>query len=168
MADVKDKIYSQYLSEQKRYKRFVPILRYFGYSMLILYLILLFTQKGLPPKFFLLNIYSIYCNMSLFIIYEYYKVPTIFQNLFSHDEEIVKESYWLINSKRNEIYQNFLIELYGKNYKPEQLSFDLDEIKKMILSLERSDWKKIGKIYFTVFLIVSLLLFYLLLPDEVI
>ncbi|HMZ65372.1 MAG TPA: hypothetical protein PLF66_14845, partial [Leptospiraceae bacterium] len=101
-------------------------------------------------------------------IYEYYKVPTIFQNLFSDDEEIVKESYWLINSKRNEIYQNFLIELYGKNYKPEQLSFDLDEIKKMILSLERSDWKKIGKIYFTVFLIVSLLLFYLLLPDEVI
>ncbi len=80
---------------------------------------------------------------------------------------MVFDSYGIINSNRKEIYRSFLIELYGRNYTEEQMNYDLEKIKEIILSLERLDWEKIGKIYFIVFFIISILLFNLLYPLEV-
>ncbi len=159
-------LYKQYKSEQKRYRLFVPILRYFGFSMLGLYLYLLFSQKGLDTKYFLLNIYAMYCNASVMILFQYYKIPQIFKNLFSQNELLVIESYRVINDNRNEIYCSFLMELYGRNYKPEQMNHNLTEMKDLILSLETLDWEKIGRVYFSVFFLISGFLFYLLYPLE--
>ena len=80
---------------------------------------------------------------------------------------MVIDSYGIINSNRKEIYRSFLVELYGRNYTEEQMNYNLDETKRLILSLERLDWEKIGKIYFLVFFIISILLFNLLYPLEV-
>ncbi len=164
---MQNNLYNQYKSEQKRYKLFVPLLRYFGFSMLGLYLYLLFSVKGLDTKYFLLNIYALYCNASVMILFQYYKIPSLFRNLFSQTESVVNDSYGIINSNRIEIHRSFLVELYGRNYTEEQMNYNLDEIKKLILSLERLDWEKIGKIYFIVFFIISILLFNLLYPLEV-
>jgi hypothetical protein len=163
---VNSKLYKQYKSEQKRYKIIVPLLRYFGFSMLGVYLYLLFSEKGLAPKYFLLNIYAIYCNASVMILFQYYKIPQLFKNLFSQDESLALESYRLINDNRNEIYRAFLMELYGRNYKPEQMNHSLIEMKELILSLETLNWAKIGKVYFGVFFLISGLLIYLLYPIE--
>lgn len=167
MTTVIETLYRQYKAEQKRYKVFVPCLRYFGYSMLLFYLFLLFTQKGLAPKYFLLNIYAIYTNLSLFVLYEYYKIPMLFQNLFSEDQRLIDESYRLIDSNRNEIYKTFLMEIYGRNYKQELFDCNLDEIKNLILSLNRYDWKFIGRTYFSIYMLISIFLLYLLYPLEV-
>ena len=101
------------------------------------------------------------------ILFQYYKIPSLFRNLFSQTESVVNDSYGIINSNRIEIHRSFLVELYGRNYTEEQMNYNLDEIKKLILSLERLDWEKIGKIYFIVFFIISILLFNLLYPLEV-
>ncbi|MBP9162567.1 MAG: hypothetical protein KBF99_05260, partial [Leptospiraceae bacterium] len=77
---MQNNLYNQYKSEQKRYKLFVPLLRYFGFSMLGLYLYLLFSVKGLDTKYFLLNIYALYCNASVMILFQYYKIPSLFRN----------------------------------------------------------------------------------------
>ncbi len=159
-------LYKQYKSEQKRYKLFVPILRYFGFSMLGLYLYLLFSEKGLAPKYFLLNIYAMYCNASVMVLFQSYKIPWLFKNLLSHNENLANESYRLINNNRDEIYRAFLMELYGRNYKPEEMNHNQEEIKTLILSLETLDWDKISKIYFSIFFLISGFLFYLLYPLE--
>ena len=165
--EMEEKLYNQYISEQKRYKLFVPLLRYLAYSMLGLYLYLLFSQKGLDPKYFLLNIYALYCNASVMVLFQIYKVPTLFQNLISKDEMLISESYRIIDSNRSEIYISFLKELYGRNYTEEQANFSLKEIQSLIQSLERPNWKLIGRIYFVIFCLVSLFLFNLLYPLEV-
>jgi hypothetical protein len=159
-------LYKQYQSEQKRYKLFVPLLRYFGFSMLGLYLYLLFSQKGLDTKYFLVNIYALYCNASVMILFQYYKIPNLFENLFSKNEILVNDSYQIINSNRDQIYRSFLIELYGRNYPDDHMKYELNEIKNLILSLGRLEWKKIGRIYFTIFFIISFLLAYYLFPME--
>jgi len=156
--EMEEKLYNQYISEQKRYKLFVPLLRYLAYSMLGLYLYLLFSQKGLDPKYFLLNIYALYCNASVMVLFQIYKVPTLFQNLISKDEMLISESYRIIDNNRSEIYISFLKEL---------ANFSLKEIQSLIQSLERPNWKLIGRIYFVIFCLVSLFLFNLLYPLEV-
>jgi hypothetical protein len=100
------------------------------------------------------------------ILFQYYKIPQLFKNLFSQDESLALESYRLINDNRNEIYRAFLMELYGRNYKPEQMNHSLIEMKELILSLETLNWAKIGKVYFGVFFLISGLLIYLLYPIE--
>lgn len=161
-----ESLYIEYKAEQRQYKFFVPLLRYFGFSMLGLYLYLLFSIKGLHPKYFLLNIYAMYCNASVMILFQYYKIPKLFENLFERDEVLVEKSYRLIDSKRSEIYESFLLELFGRNFTEEQLQFGLGEIKNLILSQDRLEWRKIGKFYFAVFFIISILLFYFLIPIE--
>lgn len=165
--EMEEKLYRQYKSEQKRYKLFVSLLRYLAYSMLGLYLYLLFFQKGLDPKYFLLNIYALYCNASVMVLFQFYKVPTLFQNLISKDEILISESYRIIDNKRSEIYISFLKELYGRNYKEDQINFSLKEIQSLLLSLERVNWELIGRIYFFIFCVVSFLLFNFLYPLEV-
>ena len=161
-----ESLYIEYKSEQKKYKLFVTLFRYFGFSMLGLYLYLLFSVKGLHPKYFLLNIYAMYCNASVMILFQYYKVPKLFENLFAQDESLLQNSYRIIDDNRTEIYQSFLLELYGRNFTEDQLQYGLEEIKNLILSLERLEWRKIGKFYFAVFFIISVLLFYFLFPIE--
>ena len=165
--EMQEKLYRQYNLEQKRYKLFVRILRSLAYSMLFLYLYLLFSKKGLDPKYFLLNIYALYCNASVMVLFQLYKVPTLFQNLISNDEMLISESYRIIDNNRSEIYISFLKELYGRNYTEEQANFSLKEIQSLIHSLKRSNWKLIGRIYFVFFCLVSLFLFNLLYPLEV-
>lgn len=161
-----ESLYKEYQAEQKRYRLFVPLLRYFGFLMLALYLYLLFSVKGLDPKYFLLNIYAMYCNASVMILFQYYKIPRIFENLFAKDEYLVQQSYRVIDDNRVEVYKTFLSELYGRNYSEDQLSYGLEEIKNIIIIQDRLEWRKIGKIYFTVFFIISSLLFYYLFPIE--
>lgn len=107
-----------------------------------------------------------YCNASVMILFQYYKIPRLFKNLLSSDDNLVAESYELINSNRDEIYRAFLMELYGRNYKPEQMNHSQEEMKALILSLETLDWDKISKIYFGIFFLISGFLFYLLYPLE--
>ncbi len=107
-----------------------------------------------------------YCNASVMILFQYYKIPRLFKNLLSSDENLVHESYGLINDNRDEIYRKFLMELYGRNYKPEQMNHNQEEMKSLILSLETLDWNKIGKFYFSAFFLISGFLFYLLYPLE--
>jgi len=161
-----ESLYKDYIAEQKKYKFFVPLLRYFGFLMLGFYLYLLFSVKGLHPKYFLLNVYAMYCNASVMILFQYYKVPKLFENLFAYDESLIQNSYRVIDGNRTDIYKSFLLELYGRNYTEEQLQYELEEIKNLIVSLDRLEWRKIGKIYFAVFFIISVLLFYSLLPIE--
>ncbi|MBP7282012.1 MAG: hypothetical protein KBA66_10565 [Leptospiraceae bacterium] len=161
-----ESLYIEYKAEQRKYKLFVPILRYFGFLMLGLYLYLLFSVKGLDPKYFLLNIYAMYCNVSVMILFQYYKVPRLFENLFSKDKSLVFESYRIIHDNRSDVYKSFLIELFGRNFTEEQLQYGLEEIKYLILSQDRLEWRKIGKLYFAVFFVISILLFYFLFPIE--
>ena len=107
-----------------------------------------------------------YCNASVMILFQYYKVPKLFENLFAQDESLLQNSYRIIDDNRTEIYQSFLLELYGRNFTEDQLQYGLEEIKNLILSLERLEWRKIGKFYFAVFFIISVLLFYFLFPIE--
>ena len=100
------------------------------------------------------------------ILFQYYKVPKLFENLFAQDESLLQNSYRIIDDNRTEIYQSFLLELYGRNFTEDQLQYGLEEIKNLILSLERLEWRKIGKFYFAVFFIISILLFYFLFPIE--
>jgi hypothetical protein len=101
------------------------------------------------------------------VLFQIYKVPTLFQNLISKDEMLISESYRIIDNNRSEIYISFLKELYGRNYNEEQANFSLKEIQSLIQSLERPNWKLIGRIYFVIFCLVSLFLFNLLYPLEV-
>ena len=155
----------EFEKEQKRYKFQANALRTWGYSNLILFLILLFSIKGLGNEFYLLNLYAILSNISVFLIFSYYKIPTLFRNLLSPNDTIVEESYQIIDSNREVYVRHLLFELDGKNLSESKLGLNLVELRDLINEYLETDWKKVGRIYFSFYFIITIGLYYYLIKS---
>lgn len=150
-------MYKDFLSERRRFKRFLFWANILGYGSLLLYIVLLIFKKNIDLRFVALDLFSIYTRFSILILDKYYQIPTICRNLLSNNEKLTLYSYKTINAHRKEILGCLWYNLYGLGYDRELLGAKFDKIQYILLDREESvNWKRIGIYYLIKYIILTI------------
>lgn len=153
---------NEYLKEQNRYKLYSVSQRTWGYLNLILFLFLLFFTIDLNPKFYFLWVYSLYSNLSIFVIIYTFRIPKI---LIEFGKTNSDKIYNFIDENRNSIYLKFLNETVGRNFTENDLTENREKMMKRINSYLKFNWKTFFIFYYIFYFLLSILLFTFLFYD---
>jgi predicted neutral ceramidase superfamily lipid hydrolase len=159
---------SEFILENRYYKSSVFFLRFWSYLHLIIFLVILFSVKKANPKFYLLNVYALYTSLSIFIIYQYYKIPKIFSLFLNSESTQKKELFEYFQLHKEVILKTYLQDKLARNYSDELLNLNQTELEEL-LRKENSEinWKLIGKIYFLIYILLSIGMYWILFTGSI-
>lgn len=152
---MKNKVFHSFIKEQKVYRIFSQIAKYVSIVFLIIYLYLLFSSSyTASPLIVVINYLAILTSFSGIIIFKYYEIPCILLTVFTEGE--LSPFFQLNTEERQLVWRKAGREdLLPQEPKPDYISTHLH-------LYDRYPWKKIGKIYAVIYLVVILTsIFYL-------
>ena len=159
---------NEFLKENKYYKYSILFLRVWSYIHLIIFLVILFSIKRANPKFYLLNVYALYSSLSIFIIYQYYKLPKIFILFLNSNSSKKEELFKFFQTHKEVILKIFFQDKFAKNYTDDLLNLSQTELEEyLVKENSKTNWKLIGKIYFVIYFIISISLYWILLTGTI-
>ncbi len=152
--------FAEFLLEKRIYKIWIYSLNILGYGCFFYYIFLLFFQNNLKPIYLLLDLYSLYTRLSVLIVYKIFQIPNILLHLLKKDS-IANNSKKTIEKHRAEILDPFFKNIYGYSYDRNLIYLPMSEIREIVFSFQqnRINWKKIGKVYLGIHIILTLVFF---------
>jgi hypothetical protein len=140
-------LYSEFLRERIVFRRINNGLLIFGYGCLVAYLILLWGFGVRDPKFILLDVIGIAGRLSVIVVFKIYEIPNVCLELISEVPSRAILGAKTIEKYRQPILSCLFENLYGKNFNPQLIHMDTDELRGRIIRLERYNWKLWGTVY---------------------
>lgn len=150
-------LYREFQLEIRLYRSAKFLLYGLGWVCFFTYIILLFGFEKRDAKYFLLDLSGLLLRFSGIILHKQFQIPKLFEYLLSEDPFLSRSAWKTIVAYRNEIMGRLLVNLYGRSFPLDHLSFQEADTKEYILYLkhQRWDWRHWAPIYF-VFLFVLL------------
>lgn len=152
--------YSEFLLEKRINTIWIYSLNFLGYGCFFYYIYLLVFQDNLNPIYLLLDLYSLYTRLSVLIVFKIFQVPNILLHLLEKNS-IANDAKKTIEKHRAEILDSFFKNIYGYSYDRNLIYLSMTEIKEIVFSFQqnRINWKKIGKVYLGIHIILTLTFF---------
>lgn len=146
---MKNELFHSFIKEQKLYRIFSQIAKYVSIVFLIIYLYLLFSSSyTASPLIVVINYLAILTSFSGIITFKYYEIPSILLAVFTEGE---LSPFFQLNSEERQF-------VWRKAGREDLLPQDPtpDYISNHLYLYDRYPWKKIGKIYAVIYLVVIL------------
>ncbi|MCW7493074.1 hypothetical protein ND861_11480 [Leptospira sp. 2 VSF19] len=146
---MKNEIFHSFIKEQKQYKIFSRLAKYVSISFLTIYLYLLFSSSyTASPLIVVINYLAILTSFSGIITFKYFEIPSILLDVFTEGQ---LSPFFQLNSQEKQL-------VWRKAGREDVLPPEPtpDYISDHLHLYDRYPWKRIGKIYFVVYLVFIL------------
>ncbi|TGL66442.1 hypothetical protein [Leptospira jelokensis] len=146
---MKTEVYSQFLKEQKVYKKLTTISKLISISFLVIYLYLLFSSRyTASPLIVVINYLAIFTGFSGLIRFKYFEIPTLLLNVL---EEGDRSPFYSLKREEKQF-------VWSKSGSEEELPPDPNPewIIQTLQLKDRFPWKRIGKLYLGFYIFVIL------------
>ena len=147
-----------YRREIEYHSKLAFYLKWLGNISLLAFILIIIFVKDIHIKYSILTYYSILCRLGGMLVFKYYEIPTLLHE-FAQDKE---EYFEIIHANRSEILKAFFKNIYGLGFDRNLLDINSEELKKLILGLERKNWKKAGKFFSIFFIFMTLITIWVL------
>ncbi len=147
----------EYQFERKLYYFYVITLNILGYGCFLSYILVLIFKTKPSPEYLFLDVFSLFTRLSVFVVYKFFEIPKLVLEL--KDKKLSSSAMKTIEKNREEILGTFFKNIYGYAYDRNLIYKNKSELIQFVNSLERANWKKIGKIYFIFHSIITPIFF---------